>query len=221
MGHVRLLPLVAAVALFSAACASAAYWGLQWFRPQQQPVAAAPHAAPAPPAIEAAASLFGGAPSGTAASAYQLRGVIEAGPEGVAILGAEGKPARAVVVDTEVAPGVWLTEVHQRYVLLNDGGVIKRLELPENGIGGLELVAAAGPSAAPAAAAPARPTSKVYHSGEAMPPPVVEPGARTTSDDMENNHQRQLTEHMRYMEQMQRTRTSGIGPPALAARPPG
>ncbi|WP_156895794.1 hypothetical protein [Massilia putida] len=212
MGHVRLLPLAAAVALFSAACASAAYWGLQWFRPQQQPVAAAPHAAPAPPAIEAAASLFGGAPSGAAASAYQLRGVIEAGPEGVAILGAEGKPARAVVVDTEVAPGVRLTEVHQRYVLLNEGGVIKRLELPENGIGGLELVAAA---------APARPTSKVYHSGEAMPPPVVEPGARTTSDDMESNHQRQLTEHMRYMEQMQRTRTSGIGPPALAARPPG
>jgi general secretion pathway protein C len=219
---VRYLPLVAAVALFSAACASAAYWGLQWFRPQQQPVAAAPHAGPAPLAIEAAAGLFGGAQAGAAvASAYQLKGVIEAGPEGVAILAADGKPARAVRVDTEVAPGVRLTEVHQRYALLNEGGVIKRLALPENGIGGLEPVAAAAPSDAPAAATPPRAAPKVYRSGEAMPPPVIEADARKVSDEMQDHHLRQQTEHMRYMEQMQRMHPSGVGSAALAARPPG
>jgi hypothetical protein len=61
----------------------------------------------------------------------------------------------------------------------------------------------------------------VYRSGEAMPPPVIEADARKVSDEMQDHHLRQQTEHMRYMEQMQRMHPSGVGSAALAARPPG
>lgn len=129
------LPLVASFLLFILLCASIAYWGLQLFKPPLRPVAAPPRVAKSDIDPQAAATLFGGRAGKVAvASNYQLKGVVMSGSadESIAILSADGKPAQAVRVDTEVAPGVTVKEVHRDYVLLSDSGAVKRVELPEN-----------------------------------------------------------------------------------------
>src|ERR671916_145678 len=116
-------PLVASFVLFIALCASAAYWALQLFKPPVRPVAAPPRAAQAEVKTDAAAALFGGRPGKVAvASNYQLRGVISSGNgrDSVAILSADGKPAQAVRMNMEVAPGVTVKQVHRGYVLLSE-----------------------------------------------------------------------------------------------------
>ena len=128
------LPLIAGFVLFIALCVSAAYWAMQLFKPAARPVAAPP---PSKTEVrpEAAASLFGGRATATAvATNFELRGVVVSGSaaESIAILAASGKPAQAVRVDTELMPGVKVTEVHPRYVMVTEGGVAKRIELPEN-----------------------------------------------------------------------------------------
>lgn len=134
------LPLLVTFLLFVALCASAAYWGLQLVRPPVRPLAAPVVAAPPELPLDVAALLFGGRPLAVgAASNYQLKGVVVAanGRESVAILSADGKPAQAVGLNTEFQPGVTVREVHAQYILLSEGGVIKRVALPEGvkGIG--------------------------------------------------------------------------------------
>ncbi|MGZ5780222.1 MAG: type II secretion system protein N, partial [Burkholderiaceae bacterium] len=69
------------------------------------------------------------------ASNFQLKGVVVADKpeESVAILSADGKPPQSVAMNAEVMPGVTVKEVHAKYVVLSDGGVNKRVELPESG----------------------------------------------------------------------------------------
>jgi general secretion pathway protein C len=85
-----------------------------------------------------------------AASNYRLTGVVVAqnAAESVAILSAEGQPAQVVRVGKEVQPGTGIKEVHKTYVLLSEGGILKRLTLPEHAENKLEA-ASAGPPAAP------------------------------------------------------------------------
>jgi general secretion pathway protein C len=75
----------------------------------------------------------------------------------VAILSADGKPARAVAAGSELAPGVIVREVHPQYVLLSESGIIKRIELA--------AFKSAGATLPPGAVAPvaisARPTVPV------------------------------------------------------------
>jgi general secretion pathway protein C len=139
------LPLLASFLLFIALCASAAYWGMQLFKPPLRAVAAPPRAAKADIRPEAAVALFGGKSGAVAASNYQLKGVIFSGSphDSIAILSADGKPAQAIRVDTEVAPGVKIKEVHREYVLLTEGGVIKRVQLPESAKGQAGLASTA------------------------------------------------------------------------------
>lgn len=127
-------PLVATFVLFIAACVSAAYWAMQLFKPPLRPVAAPPQTVQIAPRLDAAAALFGGRPTIAVASNFQLKGVVVASnaAESIAILAAGGKPAQVVKTNEEVAPGVKVTEVHPRYVLLSEGGVVKRVELPED-----------------------------------------------------------------------------------------
>src|SRR6185369_15900242 len=125
-------PLLATFVLFIALCASATFWALQLFKPAVRPVAAAPQSARPEVKIDAAAGLFGGRPATFAvASNFQLTGVVVAGnaSESVAIVSADGKPAKAAGVDSEVMPGVTVKEVNAHYVLLSEGGVVKRVEL--------------------------------------------------------------------------------------------
>ena len=127
-------PLVATFVLFIAACVSAAYWAMQLFKPPVRPVAAPPQTVQTAPRLDAAAALFGGRLTIAVASNFQLKGVVVAGnaAESIAILAAVGKPAQVVKINEEVAPGIKVTEVHPRYVLLSEGGVVKRVELPED-----------------------------------------------------------------------------------------
>lgn len=124
-------PLVATFILFIMACASAAYWAMQFFRPPLRRISAPPEIVRLAPGKEAAASLFGGRRMITATSNFQLKGVVVAGKasESVAILAAAGRPAQAVITGSEVAPGVNLIEVHPDHVLLSEGGVVKRIEV--------------------------------------------------------------------------------------------
>lgn len=128
------LPLITSFALFIALCISAAYWAMQLFKPPLRPVAAPPQAVQYAPRPDAAAVLFGGRQTIAAASNFQLKGVVVAGnaAESVAVLAAGGKPAQAIRTNAEVIPGVKVKEVHPRYVLLSEGGVVKRVELPED-----------------------------------------------------------------------------------------
>lgn len=127
--------LLASFLLFILLCASIAYWGLQLFKPPLRPVTAPPRATAPDINPDAAAALFGGRPGKAAvASNYQLRGVIMSGTprDSVAIVSADGKPAQAARVGSELQPGVVIKEVHQDYVLLSEGGIAKRVELPED-----------------------------------------------------------------------------------------
>lgn len=184
------LPLVASFLLFIALCASAAYWGMQLFKPPLRPVAAPPRVAQAEIRTEAASGLFGGRRANVAvASNYQLKGVIFSGSprDSVAILSADGNPAQAVRVNMEVVPGVTVKEVHQGYVLLAEGGVTKRVELPEDARGqgsmSFESPGPGRPSAATqrqfvpprAQAVPAAPTPTIPSPPPAMPGQVQVP----------------------------------------------
>lgn len=127
------LPLFLSFILFIALCVSVTFWGMQFFKPSTR-VDAPQTFAPAPePSLSAGGALFGGRMVAAATSNFQLKGVVAARPgnQGVAILSADGKPAQAVGIGEEVTPGVSLKEVHPLYVLLSEGGALKRVDLPE------------------------------------------------------------------------------------------
>ncbi|MEB0134205.1 hypothetical protein QN362_02555 [Actimicrobium sp. CCC2.4] len=185
------MPLVASFFLFMALCASATYWTLQFMKPPQRPMVAVAQTNQGDASLEVAAGLFGGRAAKVAlASNFQLKGVVVAGnaSESVAILVADGKPPLASRVDSEVIPGVVVKEVHPRYVLLSEGGIVKRVELQESGKTSMQQVNLSTvppplmmqPIAQqpPARAAPAMPATLVTPTDQqalpVMPPPQVE-----------------------------------------------
>jgi general secretion pathway protein C len=107
---------------------------MQLFKPPMRAVAAPPQTKQPAPRLDAAAGLLGGHSNAVVASNFQLKGVVVASnpAESVAIMAANGKPAQAIRTNAEVVPGVTVKEVNRRYVLLSEGGVVKRVELPEN-----------------------------------------------------------------------------------------
>lgn len=126
------LPVIASFVAVVALSASCAYWGMLLFKPEQRALAAVPmQAAPEAP-VAAARNLFGGDIAVAAASSYQLRGVVAAanGRGSVAIIATDGQPAKAYPVGAEVAGNVKVQEVQALYVLLSEGGIQKRLDLP-------------------------------------------------------------------------------------------
>ena len=156
-----LLTLLALVAL----SASIAYWVLQLYKPEQRPLAAAPVAAVPEPAVDAAATLFGGQAMAAVATNYQLTGVVAAGRDSVAILVADGQPARAFPVGKELSAGVIVKEVHPRYVMLSEGGILKRIELAVDAKPPADMAAPMPMDAAPPPAYPQQ--------GQPMPVPAM------------------------------------------------
>ena len=155
------LPLLLTLLALVLLVASVAYWFLQLYKPEQRPLAPAPAVAQAEPNPEAAAYLFGGQPTAVAVSNYQLTGVISAGSNSAVILVAEGSPPQAVRIGREIVPGVTVAEVHPKYVMLSEGGVMKRVDLAPD----------TGSSSQPYAAPPVRGPQPVA----AAPAPGVEP----------------------------------------------
>lgn len=128
------LPLFTSFILFIALCASAAYWVMQWFNPPVRAVAAPLPVTQTAPRLDAAAGLLGGRSSIATASNFQLTGVVVASnpAESVAILTMDGKPPKSVRTNAEIKPGITVKEVQRGYVLLSEGGTIKRVELPKD-----------------------------------------------------------------------------------------
>lgn len=130
------MPRLVSFLLFVALCATAAYWILQFWRPPVRAMAAPAAPVVADIALDAAAGLFGGRPvAAVEATNFQLKGIVLADnrSESVAILATDGKPARAVRVNSEFQPGVTVREVHAQYVLLSEGGALKRVAMPDPG----------------------------------------------------------------------------------------
>jgi general secretion pathway protein C len=191
------LPLLLSLLGMILLAASLAYWLMQIYQPPQRPLAVAPHTGLPDPAPDAAAMLFGGQPAAAAtATNYQLTGVVAAlgGGDSVAIIVAEGSPPKALRVGRELAPGVTLAEVHARYVMLRDAGVMKRLDLatdakaaaPMGGqpgaMAGAETAPAPNmqpgmqlPAQAPNMPAPAAPTTPTAGAPQPDPAAVPEP----------------------------------------------
>jgi len=129
------LPILLSLLGLILLAASLAYWVLQLYKPEQRPLAAAPLASAPAPSPDAAATLFGGQPT-VVISNFQLTGVVSAGSDSAVILVADGEPPKAVRIGREIAPGVTVAEVHRRYVMLSDNGVMKRVELNVDSNGG-------------------------------------------------------------------------------------
>jgi len=156
------MPLVVTVLAVALLSASLAYWVLQLNQPPQRALAAPPPPAAAALNLDAAKGLFGGQITVAAASNYQLKGVVAAGGSGsAAILAVDNQPAQAYGLGREVAPGVTVKEVHPKFVLLSEGGAIKRVDLPSDA--GVSSTAPVQPSIKPVAAP--QPT---------MPPPQIQ-----------------------------------------------
>lgn len=162
------LPLYVSFAVFVVLCVSLSYWGLRMFRPQVRPLAVPAGAAVFEPAPGQWGGLFGASQIAQAASNYQLKGVVVAKrpEESVAIVGVNGQAALAVAIDRELSPGVKLTEVHDGYIVLSEGGVNKRVDLP--------LPKSAPIQVAPLPSAPAQPViSPPPGLGRNTPPPAM------------------------------------------------
>jgi general secretion pathway protein C len=173
------LPLLMTLLALVLLAASIAYWVLQLYQPPQRPLAPAPVASRPEPSADAAATLFGGEAAAAVVSNYQLTGVVADGRDSVAILVADGSPPKAIRVGREVAPGVTVSQVHPRYVMLSDGGVMKRVELATDATAGtsLSIVGAGHPGAAPGAPGAAGGPGVAGGRPPNMPEPPMAPGA--------------------------------------------
>lgn len=162
------LPLIVSFILFLALCASAAFWGPQIFKPKVRAITAPPAVAQAELPIDGAVGLFGGKMV-AAASNIQLKGVIAASNpgQGIAILAADGSPPESVPAGKAMVSGVVVKEVYAQYVMLDEGGVAKRLDMPE---GGRSLPPGNG-ALPPPAPPPPPPTASMSDQGAPPPPP--------------------------------------------------
>jgi general secretion pathway protein C len=166
------LPLLSSLFGVILLAGSLAYWILQLYQPPQRPLAAVSHASMPEPGIDAAATLFGGQVVTASATNYQLTGIVAAGRDSVAIIVAEGSPPKALKVGKELVPGITLAEVHPRYVMLSDGGVMKRLDLATDTKAAAPM---GGPAVQGSAANAAMPGS--IPAGAPVPEPPMSPGA--------------------------------------------
>jgi len=164
------LPLLLSLLGVILLAASLAYWILQLYQPTPRPIAAVTHGTMPDPPIDAAATLFGGQIATASATNYQLTGIVAAGRDSVAIIVAEGSPPKALRVGKELVPGITLAEVHPRYVMLSDGGVMKRLDLAAD-------TKAAAPMGAPGMQGSAGAMPANLAPGAPVPEPPMSPGA--------------------------------------------
>lgn len=130
----RHLPEFLSLLLFMLLCACTAYWVMQLDQPSSRAVVALPQTENNQIDLKIASGLFGGRGTVTIASNYQLKGILLANnaDDSVAIISADGQPSRAVREGRELLPGTSLKEVHPTYVMLSEGGVLKRVTLPDN-----------------------------------------------------------------------------------------
>jgi len=126
------LPLVFSFLLFLALSATLAYWIVHWTAPLPRAVSAPPKNERTSPPISAAASLFGGRSPGSTIANVQLRGVVHSGSlsDSVAIIAVEGKPPRALMLNSEIVPGMTVKQILNKTVVVSEKGAERELSLP-------------------------------------------------------------------------------------------
>lgn len=165
------LPVVLSFALFLALAASLAYWLVQWTAPVPRAVSALPKNERSVFPVSAAASLFGGRSQEASMAHVQLRGVVHSGrsSDSVAIIAVEGKPPRAIRVNSEIAPGVKVKQILKKTVVVSEQGAERELRLP----------AFAAQESSAAAVQPAAPPP--VNALPANPPTAMSPGPISSS----------------------------------------
>ena len=126
------LPAFLSSLLFLALAATLAYWISQWTAPLPRAVSSSAKTERAQTPISAAANLFGGRSEGTSMANVQLRGVVHSGhaSDSVAIIAVEGKPSRALRVNSEIAPGMKVKQILNKTVVVSEQGAERELSLP-------------------------------------------------------------------------------------------
>jgi general secretion pathway protein C len=126
------LPALLSFLLFLALAVTLAYWIPQWTAPAPRAVSSPVKTEQAQTPVSAAANLFGGGSEGTAMANVQLRGVVHSGraSDSVAIIAVEGKPPRALRVNSEIAPGLKIKQILNKTVVVLDQGAERELSLP-------------------------------------------------------------------------------------------
>jgi len=209
------LPLVGSVLAVVLLSASLAYWGLQLFKPPQRAIAAPPPPPPVALNLDAAKGLFGGQISVAAASNYQLKGVVASqGSGSAAILAVDNKPALALGIGKEVVPGVTVKEVHPKYVLLSEGGAIKRIDLPSD--------AGATSSPGPAGGQPYQSMQPGQQGPQGAPPapaPVPPPAMQPAPSMQTPQQQQQLQQQQQQQQQQQNPPRSSTSSTTIAPVP--
>ena len=129
MNAMKRAPTITGFVLFIALCVSTTYWAMQFFKPRVRPMIAPPATSRLAPDLSGENR---GRVTGTAANNFQLTGIILADrpAESIAIIAANGTPARPFRVHAEIQAGVRVKEVQRDYVLLQTGEHEQRLELP-------------------------------------------------------------------------------------------
>ena len=127
------LPLLCSFVLFIMLCASVTYWLLQWMVPTTRTLQAVAPAEPALPELSAATQLFGGASTEATSAQLQLSGIIYSAIPGerVAIITSDAKPARALGMNAEVAPGIIIKQINQRSVVVLENSQQRVIPLPK------------------------------------------------------------------------------------------
>jgi general secretion pathway protein C len=133
------ISIVLGFVLFIVLCATGSFWVMQFMKSEPRKISAPPMSKPVAN-VESVAGLFGGALAVN--SNYQLKGIVLANPQNQseAIIVVDGKPSQAFTVNSEISPGVKVTEVRSGYVLIMDNGVSKRVELPQDAKPGIQNV---------------------------------------------------------------------------------
>lgn len=149
------LPAILSFLLFLALAATLAYWISQWTAPAPRAVSSPPRTERAQVPVSAAANLFGGRSEGTSMANVQLRGVVHSGraSDSVAIIAVEGKPPRALRVNSEIAPGVKVKQILNKTVVVSEQGAERELSLPV--FAAQESIAIAQPASSPSTNTPA------------------------------------------------------------------
>ena len=198
------LPILFTLLAVIALSASIAYWVMELYKPAQRPLAAMPQASMADPSPEVAATLFGGQAMAAVASNYQLTGVIASGANGVAILTADGQPPKAIPVGKEFSSGVVLKEVQPRFVMLSEGGVLKRIELAADDKAGASL------SMAPPGGMPDQPQM------QQPPPQMQQPMPMPQQQEQDQNNAPATNVPMEVPGQQPNALPPGVPPPPPA-----
>jgi general secretion pathway protein C len=142
------------VGLFAALCGVIASWALELFSPKAPIAPASAIGQSQPPTnLGPAGSLFGATPQATTAtvtqapSNVQVAGVLAGGPNAVALLAVDGKPAKPFGIGETVADGLKVTAISADSVTLDRRG--EAVKLPTPARSSLAVLNSAPPTPAP------------------------------------------------------------------------